>query len=170
MVILATRRVEAIPPINAPQNVTLSGVDGLIWRAYNWNSLTRIRFTSYNPTFQETRWLVRLPQLTHCAFAFYHEPPLGTQIVEELAAVPRMKCVLVVVYPSSQRGPGKVDTAIMRQALSRLNEPKLVVWQNSPNLVKAFEDEDVHRFWKRVEAITEEQQSEKQIESNGGAK
>lgn len=162
MVILATKRHNYPPTISTPRTVTLTGVDGLVWGAYNWSALTRIRFTSYNPTFHETRWLIRLPNLTHCAFAFYHEPPLGIQIVEELTGIPRMQCVLVVVYPSSQRGPGRSTTFTMRKALQRLDEPKLVVWEDSPRLISAFGDEDVDRFWKQAECIAEEQRLKRQ--------
>jgi hypothetical protein len=109
---------------------------------------------------------MRLPQLTHCAFAFYHEAPLGIRIVEEMISMPHVECVLVVVYPSSQRGPGKAETASIRRELLKLDESKLVVWQNTPQAENIFQDEDADRFWKQIEDITEKQKSEKQAALN----
>lgn len=160
MVILATRRYPPPPPIIMPRDVTITGVDSISWGAYNWDNVERIRFTSYNPNLQEARWLAALPKLSHIAFAFYYDVPLGLNIVEELASSQMMQCVLVVVYwPHSRVDQGVKEH--IKKSLQKLDEPKLVVWRGAPNLVNMLETEEIEPLWKEVEGIVLAQTAEK---------
>ena len=161
MVILATRRNPPPPPIIMPRHVTITGVDSLFWEAYSWSNVERLRFTSYNPNLQETRWLAALPRLSHIAFAFYYDVPLGLTIVEELASSDKIQCILVVVYhPSSREDVGVKEN--MKRSLQKLDEPKLVIWEDTTDLINMLETDKVDWLWKKVELIVQVQISEKQ--------
>ncbi|KAG8821037.1 hypothetical protein FRC19_008294 [Serendipita sp. 401] len=167
MVILATKRQPDSPLLTMPRSITITGVDGLIWNAYEWKNVTHIRLTSYNPMFQETKWFLRLPALTHFAFAFYYEIPLGLRIAEELTAGSQVQYVVMLVYPPVQGGRGRTAARENSKALQRLDEPSLVVWEDTPQMVAKFEDENVDRFWRNVERIVHTQRKEKAEALNG---
>jgi hypothetical protein len=161
MVILATRRYPPPPPLIMPCSVTMTGVDSLSWEAYNWDNVETIRFTSYNPSLQEARWLAALPKLSHVAFAFYYEIPLGVIVLEELIASSRIQCVLIVVFhPYSRHNESAKE--VKRRSLRKLDEPKLVIWEDTPHFVDLFETEDSERLWKVVDSIVGTQALEKQ--------
>jgi hypothetical protein len=151
MVILATRRYPSSPIISMPSSVTLTGVDGIIWSAYTWDNVTRLRLTSYNPTFHESHWFTQLPSLTHFAFAFYYGLHLGIRLVEEMTMSHKMHCVVAVVYPPAPGIQGKVAATAARKALEKLDEPTLVVWEDTPQLVEIFETDDADVFWAKAE-------------------
>ncbi|KAG8835070.1 hypothetical protein FRC17_005423 [Serendipita sp. 399] len=167
MVILATKRQPDFPLLPMPRSVTITGVDGLIWNAYGWGMVTHVRLTSYNPMFQETKWFLRLPALTHLAFAFYYEIPIGLRIAEELTAAPQIRCVVMLVYPPVQGGRGRTAARDSRKELQKLDEPSLIIWEDTPQMVAKFEDEDADRFWRSVERIVDTQRKEKAEALNG---
>jgi len=160
MVILATRRYPPLPPLLMPRCVTMTGIDSLSWGAYNWSTVERIRFTSYNPSLQEARCLAALPRLSHVAFAFYYELPLGFIILEELVSSETIQYVLVVVYhPDGRHREGAKE--MKRKSLIKLDEPKLVIWEDTPDLVGQFQAEESDQLWKKVENTVITRSSEK---------
>ncbi|PVF97122.1 hypothetical protein CPB86DRAFT_786303 [Serendipita vermifera] len=162
MVILATRRYPSAPIIIMPPSVTLTDVDGIIWSAYTWDNVTHLRFTSYNPTFHESHWFTQLPSLTHFAFAFYYGIHLGIRLVEEMTMSHKMQCVVAVVYPPAPGVQGKVAATAARKALEKLDEPTLVVWEDTPQLIEIFETDDVDVFWAKAEAQAKTQKEQKE--------
>jgi hypothetical protein len=139
----------------------MTGVDSLSWGAYNWDNVETLRFTSYNPSLQEARWLSALPKLSHIAFAYYYEVPLGVLILEELVSSSTVQCVLIVVFhPDGLHN--EIAKESKRRSLLKLDEPKLVIWQDTPDLVELFRTEDSERLWNRVDSIVGRQVSEKQ--------
>lgn len=159
MALMATKRTPVLS-IDLPRSVTITGIDGLVWSAYGWDNVTHVRLTSYNPNFHETKWFLRLPSLTHFAFAFYYEMPLGLRIAEEMTASPQLKCLVMVVYPPSNDPRGKLVARQNKEALLKLDEPNLVVWESNPKAIDRFEDVESNRFWKHVDEIVEKQRAD----------
>jgi hypothetical protein len=116
----------------------------------------------------EIRWMATLPSLTHFAFAFYYEVPLGMRIVETMALVPQMECVVPVVFPSSmaQGSPARraASVSAAKKELRKLDDPKVVVWSDSPSSLAAFDDVNAETFWKLAEKKVEAQKLEKELE------
>lgn len=161
MVILATRRNPSEQRLRLPRSMTLTGVDGIAWTVYDWRTVTHLRFTCYNPTFMEIRWMANLPSLTHFAFAFYYELPLGLRIIETMTLPAQMKCVVPVIFPGS--GGGRARVAATKKELKKLDDPKLVIWGDTPSALAIFNDIHANTFWKMAEERAEAQKLEKRM-------
>lgn len=164
MTILATRRYVSQggePPLALPYSVTMTGVDGILWSAFDWNRVTRLRLTHYNPTFSDTRFISQLPCLTHLAIAIYCDTPICVRIAEELSNAPQLRCIVMVVFPLAHGGIAAAR--IVRRELVRLDDPKLVVWEPISDLLRLFEGFEDDALWGRADAWVDQQTIEKQL-------